>query len=70
MCRNNIGFMPWSGRMMKTFKISFNFKADDDWKTQDAEEMLNTVLDPIYHLGDSFVGNLCIDEVEEAKDEF
>lgn len=55
---------------MKTFKISFNFQADDDWHTQDVEEMLNTVLDPIYHLGDSFVGNVCIDEVEEAKDEF
>ncbi len=55
---------------MRNFKISFNFEADDDWKAQDIKEMLNTVLDPIYHLGDSFVGNLCIDEVEETEDEF
>lgn len=55
---------------MKKFKISFDFKADDDWKTQDVEEMLNTVLDPIYHLGDSFVGKLYVEEVKVDENEF
>ena len=52
------------GGRMKIFKIFFVFEADDDWKTRDVEEMMNTVLDPIYHLGDSSVSNLCVEEIE------
>lgn len=52
---------------MKKFKISFNFEADDDWQVRDVKEMMNTILDPIYHLGDSCVDELNIKqkEVEE-----
>lgn len=54
---------------MKKFKISFNFEADDDWQARDVKEMMNTILDPIYHLGDSCVDELNIKqkEVEEWK---
>lgn len=49
---------------MKEFKISFNFEADDDWQVRDVEEMINTVLDPIYHFGDSCVNELNVEEIE------
>lgn len=52
---------------MKLFKISFNFDADDDWKVQDVEEMMNTVLDPIYHLGDSLMSDICVEEIEAEE---
>ena len=49
---------------MKEFKISFNFEADDNWLSGDVKDMIEVVLEPIYHLGDASVGEL---EVEEAK---
>lgn len=49
---------------MKTFKISFNFEADDDWSEADVKEMVDTVIDPIYHLGDASIGELCVEEIE------
>lgn len=52
---------------MKSFKISFNFEADDDWSEADVEEMVDTVIDPIYHLGDSVVRDLNVKEIEEEK---
>ena len=52
---------------MKKFKISFNFEADDDWQVRDVKEMMNTILDPIYHLGDSCVGKINVEEIEVEK---
>ena len=52
---------------MKEFKISFNFEADDDWQARDVKEMMNTILDPIYHLGDSCVGKINVEEIEVEK---
>ena len=52
---------------MKLFKISFNFEADDDWKARDVEEMMNTLLDPISHLGDSTKSDLYVEEIEVEK---
>ena len=49
---------------MKKFKISFNFEADDDWSEADVEEMVEKVIDPIYHLGDASMGEINVEEVE------
>lgn len=49
---------------MKEFKISFNFEVDDDWSEADVKEMVDTVIDPIYHLGDSQVSDLNVKEIE------
>lgn len=52
---------------MKLFKISFNFEADDDWSKADVKEMIEKVIDPIYHLGDASVGELDVEEIEVEK---
>ena len=52
---------------MKEFKISFNFEADDDWSEADVKEMVDTVIDPIYHLGDSLVRDLNVKEIKVEK---
>lgn len=50
---------------MKKFKISFELETyDDDWQVRKVEEMMNTVLDPIYHLRDSCVNELNTKEIE------
>ena len=49
---------------MKEFKVSFNFEADDDWSEADVKEMVEKVIDPIYHLGDASVGELDVEEIE------
>ena len=49
---------------MKTFKISFNFEADDTWSEADVKEMVDTVINPIYHLGDVSIGELYVEEIE------
>lgn len=49
---------------MKEFKISFNFESDDDWSEADVKEMVDTVIDPIYHLGDSLVSDLNVKEIK------
>ena len=49
---------------MKNFKISFEFEADDDWSEADVKEMVDTVIDPIYHLGDSLVSDLNVKEIK------
>ncbi|WP_167627211.1 hypothetical protein [Aedoeadaptatus pacaensis] len=49
---------------MKKFKISFNFETDDDWLEKDVEEMIERVIDPIYHLGDVSIGELNVEERE------
>ncbi len=48
---------------MKLFKISFLFETYDDWKVKDLEEMMDTLLDPISHLGDSSKSNLRVEEI-------
>lgn len=52
---------------MKEFNISFNFEADDDWSETDVKEMVDTVIEPIYHLGDSLVSDLNVKEIEVEK---
>ena len=49
---------------MKKFKISFNFEADDDWSEADVKEMVEKVIDPIYHLGDASIGEMNVEEIE------
>lgn len=49
---------------MKKYKISFNFEADDDWSESDVKEMVDTVIEPICHLGDSIVSDLNVKEIE------
>lgn len=52
---------------MKKFKISFEFETYDDWSEADVKEMVDTVIDPIYHLGDSLVRDLNVKEIEVEK---
>lgn len=47
---------------MKNFKISFIFEVDDDWSKADVKEMVKEIIDPIYHLGDVFVGEVNVEE--------
>lgn len=49
---------------MKQFKITFNFQADDDWSEADVKEMVDTVIDLIYHFGDASVGKISVEEIE------
>lgn len=49
---------------MKTFKVSFEIEPCDDWSKEDVEKMLDMFLDPMYHLGDVFVGETKVEEVE------
>lgn len=49
---------------MKKFKISFEFETDDDWSEADVEEMIEKVIDPIYHLGDASIGEISIEQIE------
>ena len=49
---------------MKIFKISFDFEADDDCSKTDVKEMVEKVIDPIYHLGDASVGEINVEEIE------
>lgn len=48
---------------MKNFKISFTFEADDDWYEADVKDMIEKIIDPIYHLGDVFVGEVDVEEI-------
>ena len=52
---------------MKKYKISFEFEAFDDWSEANVKEMVYTIIDPIYHLGDSIARDLNVEEVEEEK---
>ena len=51
----------------KKFKISFDFEADDDWSEADVKQMVDTVIDPIYHLGDVSIGELNVEEIEVGE---
>lgn len=52
---------------MKKFKISFEFKPCDDWSKTDVKEMVEKVIDPIYHLGDVSVEEINVEEIEEEE---
>lgn len=47
---------------MSKFKISFTFEVDDDWSKANVKEMVEKIIDPIYHLGDVFVGEVNAEE--------
>ena len=49
---------------MKKFKISFEFEPYDDWSKADVKEMVEKVIDPIYHLGDASIGEIKVEEIE------
>lgn len=49
---------------MKKFKISFEFEPYDYWSKTDVKEMVEKVIDPIYHLGDASIGEIKVEEIE------
>ena len=49
---------------MKKFKIYFEFEPYDYWTKNDVKEMFEKVIDPIYHLGDSSISEINIEEIE------
>ena len=49
---------------MKKFKIYFEFEPYDYWTKNDVKEMIEKVIDPIYHLGDSSISELNTEEIE------
>lgn len=49
---------------MKKFKIYFEFEPCDYWTKNDVKEMIEKVIDPIYHLGDSSISEINIEEIE------
>lgn len=49
---------------MKEFRIALFFETDDDWTEKDVKEMIERVIDPIYHLGDVSIGELKVEERE------
>lgn len=53
---------------MKKFKIHFEFKPYDYWTKSDVKEMIEKVIDPIYHLGDSSISEINIEEIEVEDD--
>lgn len=52
---------------MRKFKISFEFEPYDDWTKLDVKEMVEKVIDPIYHLGDASIREINVEEIEEEK---
>lgn len=53
---------------MKKFKIYFEFEPYDYWTKNDVKEMIEKVIDPIYHLGDSSISEINIEEIEVKND--
>ena len=53
---------------MKKFKIYFEFVPYDYWTKNDVKEMIEKVIDPIYHLGDSSISEINIEEIEVEDD--
>lgn len=49
---------------MKKFKISFEFEPCDDWSKIDVKNMIEQVIDPIYHLGDASTTEINVEEIE------
>ena len=52
---------------MEQFKISFTFEPCDEWSKKDVKEMVEKVIDPIYHLGDASIGEINVEEIEEEQ---
>lgn len=52
------------GGRMKKFKISFDFEPYDNWLSGDVKDMVEKVIDPIYHLGDASIGEINVEEIE------
>lgn len=53
---------------MKKFKIYFEFEPYDYWTKNDVKEMIEKVIDPIYHLRDSSISEINIEEIEVEDD--
>ena len=47
--------------------MSFEFEPCDGWSKADVKEMVETVIDPIYHLGDASIGKINVEEIEEEE---
>lgn len=54
---------------MKKFDINFCFETDDDWAERDVKEMIERVIDPIYHLGDVSIGELNVEGIKVEGDD-
>lgn len=52
---------------MKKFKISFTFETNDDWSKVGVKGMVGKILSPIYRLGDVFIGEINVEEIETDK---
>ncbi len=48
--------------IVKKFKILFTFEPCEDWSIKDVKDMMEEVLDPIYHLGDCSVSEVDVKE--------
>lgn len=48
-------------------EINFCFEGDDYWTKKVVKEMIERAIDPIYHLGDVFIGELNVEEIEVEK---
>ena len=49
---------------MKQFQLTLKIETDDSWVNGDVKDMLEVILDPIYHLGDASVGEMNVEEIE------
>ena len=49
---------------MKQFQLTLKIETDDSWVNGDVKDMLEVILDPIYHLGDASVGEINVEEIE------
>lgn len=49
---------------MRKFEISFILETDDNWLNEDVKYMVEAIAEPIYHLGDVFVGEVNVEEIK------
>lgn len=49
---------------MKQFQLTLKIETDDSWVNGDVKDMLEVILDPIYHLGDINTGEMNVEEIE------
>lgn len=49
---------------MKEFKIFLKIETNDSWVNGDVKDMFEVILEPIYHLGDTSVGEINVEEIE------
>lgn len=55
---------------MRKFEISFILKTDDNWLNEDVKYMVEAIAEPIYHLGDVFVGEVNVEEIKNEVAEW